>query len=541
MTQRGLTSRVRAFLADTTAVIWISLALSAAIVLAGLLVPNELLSLTTWLRDLISAQLGWYYLLLVSAILFFCLFLILSPIGRIHLGEPDSVPEHSRGSWIAMLFSAGMGIGLIFYGAYEPLSHYALNAPEAEVGSLDALRDAMKYSFFHWGFSAWAIYGVVALALAYFTFRKKERALLSVTLKPLFGARMDGPAGRIVDATAEFATVISVAASLGFGAMQIAGGLNFLFGVPRTPLLEIAIVVVATALYVASATSGVNSGVKLLSNLNMVLAAALVCACLLLGPTSQIMNAMVSAVGAYLQDLVRMSFRAAAYDVAQHAWIERWTVFYWAWWLAGAPFTGAFIARVSRGRTIREFLLTVIVVPSVVGMVWFSTMGTLSTGAEIGGAGVSGLAVEEVLFGTLAQYPLGPALSIVAIALVFSFFVTSADSATYVMGSLSEGGSLRPHRPTLVVCGLLVSLIATILLLGGGLDALQNVVIIFALPFSVVVLLMMVALYRELDHERRMMGLFITPDAVPERGRPYRSYEDGDPRRGSTFGRPSSK
>ena len=174
-------------------------------------------------------------------------------------------------------------------------------------------------------------------------------------------------------------------------------------------------------------------------------------------------------------------------------------------------------------------------------MVWFSTMGTLSTGAEIGGAGVSGLAVEEVLFGTLAQYPLGPALSIVAIALVFSFFVTSADSATYVMGSLSEGGSLRPHRPTLVVCGLLVSLIATILLLGGGLDALQNVVIIFALPFSVVVLLMMVALYRELDHERRMMGLFITPDAVPERGRPYRSYEDGDPRRGSTSGRPSSK
>lgn len=355
MTQRGLTSRVRAFLADTTAVFWISLALSAAIVLAGLLVPNELLSLTTWLRDLISAQLGWYYLLLVSAILFFCLLLILSPIGRIHLGEPDSVPEHSRGSWIAMLFSAGMGIGLIFYGAYEPLSHYALNAPEAEVGSLDALRDAMKYSFFHWGFSAWAIYGVVALALAYFTFRKKERALLSVTLKPLFGARMDGPAGRVVDATAEFATVISVAASLGFGAMQIAGGLNFLFGVPRTPLLEIAIVVVATALYVASATSGVNSGVKLLSNLNMVLAAALVCACLLLGPTSQIMNAMVSAVGAYLQDLVRMSFRAAAYDVAQHAWIERWTVFYWAWWLAGAPFTGAFIARVSRGRTIREF------------------------------------------------------------------------------------------------------------------------------------------------------------------------------------------
>ncbi len=284
-----------------------------------------------------------------------------------------------------------------------------------------------------------------------------------------------------------------------------------------------------------------NSGVKLLSNLNMVLASALVCACLFLGPTSQIMNAMVSAVGAYLQDLVRMSFRAAAYDVAQHAWIERWTVFYWAWWLAGAPFTGAFIARVSRGRTIREFLLTVIVVPSVVGMVWFSTMGTLSTGAEIGGAGVSGLAVEEVLFGTLAQYPLGPALSIVAIALVFSFFVTSADSATYVMGSLSEGGSLRPHRPTLVVCGLLVSLIATILLLGGGLDALQNVVIIFALPFSVVVLLMMVALYRELDHERRMMGLFITPDAVPERGRPYRSYEDGDPRRGSTSGRPSSK
>ena len=428
-----------------------------------------------------------------------------------------------------MLFSAGMGIGLVFWGAAEPLSHFASSSPEAEVGSSEALRDAFRYSFFHWGISAWVIYGLVAAALAYFRFRKKEKTLISVTLKPLFGDRMNGIAGNIVDAITIFATVVGVGTSLGMGAVQINGGLSHLFGMPSNLAIQLVIIAVATALFLASALSGLSRGVKLLSNLNVVLAIVLVAVCIVIGPTTKVFDALVTAIGDYTQNFPSMSLSVSPYDTTHQSWIRGWTIFYWSWWIAWSPFVGVFIARISRGRSIRQFLLGVILIPTVFSCIWFATFGTLSTSAQINGADLASLPTESVLFGTLAQYPLERPLSILSVLLIISFFVTSADSATFVLGMISEDGNLDPHKRTKVIWGLLLSVLGAVLLMVGGLDALQNVLIITALPFSVIILLMVLALFRELNHERLMMGLYIRPTAFPEQDKPFRSYEDDPP------------
>ncbi len=518
----------RTFKLDVTLAFWIALAAVVIVVLCALMFSSRFEAITSTVRQSISRGAGWFYLLTVMALVGVCVVLMISPIGKIRLGDPDSRPTYSTLSWIAMLFSAGMGIGLVFYGAAEPLSHYAVMAPEATVLSQEAYLDAFKYSFFHYGIHAWAIYSVVALSIAYFQFRKKESTLLSVTLKPLFGKTIDGRIGNIVDCITIFATVVGVATSLGSGAIQINSGLNDLFGVPFNFNVQLIIIVVATALFMASALSGLDKGVKNLSNFNMVVAVVLLVVALLIGPGIKIMNTFTQTLGAYLQDFLRMSARTGAGDPSQQIWINKWTVFYWAWWLAWSPFVGVFIARISKGRTIREFVSCVLLIPSLFSFLWFSVFGVLSTEALSVSPELASKPFETLLFATFDQYPLSNVLSVVAILLVFSFFITSADSATFVLAMQSEGGNLHPNNKVKALWGILVSAIAAVLLRAGGLDALQNVLIIVALPFSILLVFVTISLIKELNYERHQMGLFLNPKRYPEKGSPFRSYETDD-------------
>jgi glycine betaine transporter len=512
-----------------TSVFWIALSITVAIIALCLAFPAPFAAAASGACSFIAANFGWYYLLLVALIVIVCLVLMISPAGAITLGDPGEKPRFSFVSWLAMLFSAGMGIGLVFWGAAEPLSHYAVSAAGGDVGTEEALRDAFQYSFFHWGISAWAIYGLVALALAYFRFRKKEKSLLSVTLKPLFGKKVEGPWGKAIDSITAFATIVGVATSLGMGAMQINGGLNYLFGVPVTSGVQLVIIAITTVCFIASAFSGLSRGVRILSNANVLIAVGLIAAAMVVGPAAHMMDVLVTSVGNYLQNFLAMSLDVAPFNDAHRTWINSWTIFYWAWWIAWAPFVGVFIARISRGRSIRAFLGCVIFVPAIFSSIWFAVFGTLSTGAQMAGTQLAQLSTETVLFGTLAAYPAGQALSIIAVVLIFSFFITSADSATFVLGMITEDGCLEPHRRTKAVWGVLLSLIASVLLVNGGLKALQNVLIITAFPFSIVMLLMTIALCRELHHERRMMGLYLHPAALPDADTPFRSYEDDPP------------
>ncbi len=513
---------------DVTLAFWIALSAVVIIVLCALVFSKHFESFTGSVRDLISNNCGWFYLLVVMLLVGICLVLMISPAGKIRLGDPDSRPTYSTVSWIAMLFSAGMGIGLVFYGAAEPLSHYAISSPEAELYSRQALSDAFKYSFFHYGVHAWAIYAIIGLAIAYFQFRKKESSLLSVTLKPLFGNAVEGRFGKIIDSLTIFATVIGVATSLGSGAIQINGGLSQLFGIPENFNIQLLIIIVATVLFMASALSGLDKGVKTLSNLNMILAVILMIVAMILGSGVKMMNTFTETLGQYIQDLVRMSSRTGMGNPQQQEWINHWTLFYWSWWLAWSPFVGVFIARISKGRTVREFTAYVLLVPSLFSFLWFSVFGVLSTDAYAIDPTIADSSFERILFSVFDQYPLSGLLSIVAVMLVFSFFITSADSATFVLAMQSEGGSLHPDNKVKVIWGVLVSTIAAVLLRAGGLNALQNVLIIVAFPFAFLLMLITVSVLKELNYERKQMGLYIKPKRYPDKDSPFRSYEEDD-------------
>ncbi len=513
---------------DVTLSFWIGLIAIIILVILSLVFSTSIEAYTGKLREALSYNCGWFYLLMVLLLVGVCLVLLLSPAAKIRLGDPGSKPEYSTVSWIAMLFSAGMGIGLVFYGAAEPLSHYAVQAPEAALYSQEALRDAFKYSFFHYGIHAWAIYAIVGLSIAYFQFRKKESTLLSATLKPLFGSAVDGNLGKLLDSLTIFATVIGVATSLGSGAIQINGGLNVLLDIPVNYTVQLLIIIIATFLFMASALSGLDKGVQFLSNLNMVLAALLMIVALIMGSNVKMMNTFTETLGLYLQDLLRMSTRTGAGNADQQTWINSWTVFYWSWWLAWSPFVGVFIARISKGRTIREFVSYVLLIPSVFSFLWFSVFGVLSIDALAEDPTIAKQPFEQLLFATFDQYPMSGLLSLLAILLVFSFFITSADSATFVLAMQSEGGSLHPNNKVKIIWGILVSTIAAVLLRAGGLNVLQNVLIIAAFPFAILLLLVTFSLLKELNYERKQMGLTLNPKRYPQKGSPFRSYETED-------------
>ncbi|CAM4190267.1 BCCT family transporter [Lacicoccus alkaliphilus] len=486
----------------------------AAIVLMGAIFPVRFGEVAGAFSGWITEYFGWYYMILTTLLVFFCVFLLFSPIGKLKLGKPDEKPEFRTVSWLAMLFSAGMGIGLVFYGASEPMAHYAA-PPSAEPETREAMLESMRSTFLHYGFHAWAMYGVVALALAYSQFRKGEVGLLSKVLRPLFGDRVDGTLGIIVDVLAVFATVIGVAVSLGIGAMQINGGLNYLFGLPVNLVVQGLIIAVITVLFLISAWSGLSKGIQYLSNLNMVLAGLLMIFILIVGPTMLILNMMTAGTGQYLGTFLTQSFDVAPLNPQKSEWMSTWTIYYWGWWMSWSPFVGIFIARVSRGRTIREFVMAVLFVPTLIGIIWFSAFGMTGVSVGSGMPEIFELPAETQLFAVFDQLPMGLILSFIAVLLVTSFFITSADSATFVIGMQTSFGSLTPTGKTKIVWGIALSSIAYVLLLAGGptgLNALQSAAIISALPFSIVVILMVLAFFKDANTERKYFGLTISPD-----------------------------
>lgn len=476
----------------------------ALLIIAGLATPKTLETVTANMQAFISDAFGWYYLIVVTFFLLICIYLFISPVGRIKLGKQDAKPDFSRPTWIAMLFSAGMGIGLVFYGSAEPLSHYAIHSPTGETGTPQAVKDSLRFTYFHWGLHAWAIYGIVALVLAYFMFRKNQPVVISATLKPILGDKADGKTGKIIDILAVLSTVIGVATTLGFGATQINGGLSYLFDIPSNFLIQFIIIVIVTILFIGSALTGLGKGIKILSNTNMILAFLLLALMFIVGPSLFILNLFTDTIGAYLQNLPNMSFRLAPFNEENRAWINSWTIFYWAWWIAWSPFVGIFIARVSKGRSIREFVFHVLVIPSLIGFFWFSTFGGSAIKVESEGiATISSLSLEQSLFGVFANYPLGSFMSIIAIILVITFFITSADSGTFVLSMMSTNGSPNPANSIKIIWGILLTATALILLYSGGLLALQNTMIVAALPFSVIMLLMTVSFLKSLKAEAK--------------------------------------
>jgi glycine betaine transporter len=493
-------------------VFWISVAIVLAAVIFGVAAPKSFEDVTGNIQSFITSAFGWYYLILVTIIVIFCVFLIFSPVGAIRLGKPDEKPEYSNISWFAMLFSAGMGIGLVFWGAAEPLSHY-MTPPLAEGATNASQKEAMRYTFFHWGIHAWGIYALVALALAYFNFRKGEPGLISATLKPVLGKKaMEGKLGTLVDVLAVFATVVGVATTLGFGAAQINGGLAYLLDIPISFFIQLIIIAIVTVLFMMSAWSGLSKGIKYLSNANMILALALLILMFVAGPTVLILDMFTDTLGGYIQNIVQMSFRIAPLNEEHRSWINGWTIFYWAWWISWSPFVGIFIARVSRGRTIRQFIIGVLLLPALVSFIWFSVFGTSAIEVQKEGiVDLSQFATEEVLFAIFNESSLAVVLSVVAIILVSTFFITSADSATFVLGMQTTYGSLTPSNSVKLTWGILQSTVAAILLYSGGLQALQNALIAAAFPFSIIMVLMMISLYRSLTKEKKELGLYLKP------------------------------
>ena len=491
----------------TDSVFMYSVGVLAVLVVIGIVAPNTLETVTASIQSFISTTFGWYYLIIVTVFLIICLYLLISPVGRIKLGKQDDEPEFTRPTWIAMLFSAGMGIGLVFYGSAEPISHYAVSSPMGVTGTPQAIKDSLRFTFFHWGLHAWAIYGIVALILAYFSFRKNQPVSISGTLKPIFGDRVKGNLGKTIDILAILSTVFGVATTLGFGAAQINGGLTYLYGVPSNFWVQLITIIVFTVLFIGSSLSGVGKGIKILSNVNMLLAFLLLLLLFSVGPTMFILNIFTDTIGGYLQYLPNMSFRIAPLNAENRLWINTWTIFYWAWWIAWSPFVGIFIARISKGRTIREFVFNVLLIPSIFSFFWFSTFGGTAISLEARGiANISELALEESLFGVFANFPLGTVMSIIALILVAVFFITSADSGTYVLAMMSMNGIPNPPNRFKIIWGVMLAIIAIVLLYSGGLLALQNTMIIAALPFSVIMILMTVSLLKSLNEEAKELN-----------------------------------
>jgi choline/carnitine/betaine transport len=484
-------------------VFFVAAGLVTLFVLWGVVFTDSLASATqsvlTWLLE----RFGWLFVLSAAAFVAFAAWIGFSRYGTMRLGRDEDRPEFRTSSWVAMMFSAGMGIGLMFYGVAEPISHLA--APplgRGEPGTPETAQAAMQYTYFHWALTPWAIYGVVGLALGYFCMRKGQPNLVSEAFRPLIGNRVEGPIGKGIDVLAIWATLFGSATSLGFGAAQINSGLNFLWDVSITNTLQVLIIVVLTALFVLSATTGVEKGVQFLSNLNMLLAILLLLFILVVGPTVFIAQTFTDALGAYLYNFVPMSLDSGAFGGGE--WLNSWTIFYWAWWISWAPFVGTFLARISRGRTIREYLIGVLLVPSGVSFVWFAILGGTALDLQLSGQAdlIKAAAKPEVaLFTTLEQFPISSITSFLVIILVSLFFVSGADAASLVMGTMSSGGALEPTRPVVVVWGSLTGLTAAVLLIAGGLTALQQAAIIAAAPFVLIVLGMCAGLFKELRAE----------------------------------------
>jgi choline/carnitine/betaine transport len=469
-------------------------------------------------------NMGWLFVTLASVFVAFVIWLAAGRYGTIPLGNDDEEPEFNTVSWVAMMFSAGMGIGLMFYGVSEPLSHFTSPPPgTVDAGSPQAVQTAMATTLFHWTLHPWAIYAVVGLAIAYGVFRKGRRQLISSAFIPLIGERRArGGVGRVIDVLAIFATLFGSAASLGLGALQIGSGLQLVSGIGKVGNgVLVGIIVLLTIAFIASAVSGVEKGIQWLSNINMVLALALAVFVFVVGPTVFMLDLVPTAVGSYFQNLAAMSARTdASGGDGMAKWLAGWTVFYWAWWLSWTPFVGMFIARISRGRTIRQFVTGVLLVPSLVSLVWFAIFGGAAIKMQQSGVDLAGASsVEGQLFGMLGHMPIATVTSVLVMVLVAIFFVSGADAASIVMGSLSEEGALEPTRKTVVFWGVATGGVAAVMLLVGGdsaLTGLQNITIVAALPFAIVMVGLAVALVKDLHNDPLMVRKRYAREAIEQ-------------------------
>lgn len=519
-------------------------AIAVAFVVWGFVGRDSLSETSKGALNWVMEYTGWLFMVLASLFVVFVLWLALGKFGNIPLGKDGEKPEFRTVSWVAMMFAAGMGIGLMFYGVAEPLYHYISPPPGTVDGRTPAaIQTAMATSIFHWTLHPWAMYAVVGIAMAYGTYRLGRRQLISTAFTSLFGIRMvEGPIGKFINILAIFATLFGTAASLGLGALQIGSGMtsNGWVGEIGTPVLVV-IVAVLTFCFVASAVSGISRGIQWLSNINMVLAVVLALIVFVAGPTLFILNLIPSAIGDYARDLAEMSSRTEAVgDEALRSWMTSWTIFYWAWWISWTPFVGLFIARISRGRTIRQFVTGVLLVPSVVSVIWFGIFGgaAFHVQQEADQAGTAGLVTmtngvpsvnfDGALFDLVKNLGmpgwLTAAVIVLAMVLVAIFFITGADAASIVMGSLSSNGAEHPRRAVVIFWGSLTGAVAAVMLLAGGdepseaLAGLQRVTIVAALPFVLVMLLLCFALTKDLRRDplslRRRLATSVVERAI---------------------------
>ncbi|MCS4490002.1 BCCT family transporter [Corynebacterium sp. ES2775-CONJ] len=476
-----------------------------AVVAWGLLLPDSFSGFAGTALGYVIDTFGWAFILGTTVILVFAIVVALSKFGSIKLGRDDEAPEFSTASWIAMMFAAGMGIGLMFYGASEPLTHYLNGVPNYAPNNV---AQAMATTLLHWALHPWAIYGIFGLAIAYSTFRLGRRQLLSASFIPLFGEKgARGWPGRVVDILAIIATIFGTACSLGIGATQIRAGLTAA-GIVEEPRMStlIGIVSVLTLAFLVSAMSGVGKGIQYISNANMVLASLVALFVFVVGPTVTILNLIPGALGAYLSNFFQMIGRTAeSANGSAGEWLGGWTIFYWAWWISWSPFVGMFLARISRGRTVREFIMGVLLVPSAVSVVWFAIFGGTAIHLEQEGRSIYGEGKAEYqLFDLLHTMPGGHIVGIIALILLATFFITSADSASTVMGSMSQNGKSDANRFVSAGWGVLVALIGMTMLVTGGADVLsnlQNLTIIAASPFLLVIVMLMFALLKDLRND----------------------------------------
>jgi len=503
----------------------VSTMLIVGFIIFGTLFTETAGALFSFLQGFITDKFGWFFIVLVNTALALCIYLAMSRYGDIRLGAQTETPQYSLFSWIGMLFSAGIGIGLVYWGTAEPLYHF-MAPPLGEAETIAAAKQAMNITFLHWGLHAWALYAIVALSLAYFHFRRGLPLSIRSTLYPLLGKKIYGSWGHIVDILAVFGTMFGVVTSLGLGVMQINSGLERLFGVPNSLTVQIALIAFVTVLAACSVMMGLDKGIKRLSDINIGLTAILLGFMVVLGPTLFIFDSFLENIGNYLAAVVPLGLWGESYE-GEANWQSAWTIFYWAWWVSWAPFVGVFIARISRGRTIREFILGVLLIPMTILFFWFTTFGGVAIHMELASvvSGISPGLVEAVqadsgsaIFKLVEYYPLAKPITFMIVIMIVLWFVTSSDSASFVIDMLTAGGDTNPPKIQRLFWATTEGVIAAILLAAGGLSALQAAAIIAGLPFALVVFVMMYALLRGLSRDRlilyRAQQRFITEESA---------------------------
>ena len=483
-----------------------------------LIAPEQTQTLLNAAKSGIFANFSWFYVLAFSVFLGFLVILSVSSLGNIKLGNDEEEPEFGFLSWLAMLFAAGMGVGLMFFGVAEPLTHYL---SDITTGSAEhKQQEALLHTLFHWGIHAWAVYGTIALALAYFGFRYKLPLALRSCFYPLLKERINGKLGDLIDIMALLATLFGVITTLGFGASQLGAGLHQLGWISENSFsLQVVVIAVVMSLAIFSAISGVGKGVKILSELNLTLAFCLLIFVLVAGPTLYLLSAFSDNIGTYLSNLVQLSFKTYVYEQEHTGWFSGWTILYWAWWCSWAPFVGLFIARISRGRTIREFIFGVLVIPSMFGILWFTVFGNtaiwLNDGEAAGTLGQMISSPETLLFKFLDYLPLSGVTGLVSLVVISLFFITSADSGIYVLNNIaSRDKSLAAPRWQAVMWGILMSVVAIVLMQSGGLANLQAMTLLVALPFAMLMLLMCFSLWKGLSADKKYFDTKVNPTSI---------------------------